>query len=814
MVGFFCESTKEGADGVVNNIKTKTLNESERDILGCEDHSTELDGLSLASLEPFVDFDFIKDWIEEMQVPDSEECNNADIGSGIGEYSCLDNPTGDVFARGMDGKETCGTVKAECWDTDELVVENRGGMVGNMKSDDFEESSLTDFVKADLGSADISYNDHQGDIMSSVKLEDETGVSMLNVRSCSIEEGLEKVSLGGTTHGLVIDVNDKIEMDSKVVSKDAGTNMNSDSDSESESETSSSSSSSSGSADEAKEMVKVEVLSKTKTVNNEQKVEVEEGEIMDSDEEKMVSWTDNDNDDENDEDQDDNASESSHDLELGDILDDDDGDAELPKGPIRSKNELQDLPLVPPVTVSLQPSHQISPVGVVLSVVGTQVIVEGSEKHNPISEGSILWITERRLPLGIIDEIFGPVKTPYYIVRYNLETEVPSDIQTGTRIGFVSEFVGHVLNDKKLYQKGYDASGENDEEIDETEFSDDEKEAEYKRMLKMSKRGNNNEIQVPGTKKKNTRNVKGRENTWTKNQPSASQSPALEIPPSQPSKIQQHLRPPSPFFTQGNHSGRPSAQSFGQSNQSSSSPLGPTFSGGPNTFNQMPQQGPVTLKGNWTNGMPSQPQNMAISNGFQLNGNWANNGMPSQPQNMGMSSGFQLNGNWPNNGMPSQPQSMATASGFPPNGMPWLQQNYPQPSNGPISWQQQQLVSQFPLGTLGPSQPQFDLSQLLTGSLLGQMNFNMGTPNSPWSGMLGPNLSGQAPFMNPDAQLHMFSGLMSNGPEPTGLNSNHPNEEVSAQTHQGVSSGRGRGRGRGRKSFQQRGGRFGGRRGR
>ncbi|XP_074267677.1 uncharacterized protein LOC141591179 isoform X2 [Silene latifolia] len=779
-----------------------------------------------------------------MQVPDSAECNNAEVGSGLGENSALGNSTGNVLAQGMDDQETCGTVKAECYGTDELLLEDRGGIVDIVKSDSFEESSLSDFVKVELGSAETTFNDHQRDIMSSVKLDDGTGGAMLDIRccsklgslSCSIEEGLEKVSLGGGTHGLVIDVNDKIEMDSKVVSKDAGTNSNSESESESESRTSSSSSSSSssGSADEAKEMIKVEVLSKTKTDSNKQKVEVEEGEIMDSDAERMVSWTDNDkaDDDDNDEDQDDNATESSYDLELGDILDDEDGDAELPKGPIRSKNELQDLPPVPQVTVSLQPSHQISPVGVVLSVLGTQVIVEGSEKHNPISEGSILWITETRLPLGIIDEIFGPVKTPYYIVRYNLESEVPSDIQNGTRIGFVSEFVGHVLNEKNLYQKGYDASGENDEEIDETEFSDDEKEAEFKRMLKMSKRGNNNESRGPGTKKKNTRNVKGTENTWTKNQPSASQSPMLEVPSSQPSKMQQHLRPPSPFFTQGNQSGGPSAQFFSQSNQSSSSPLGPIFPGGPNTFNQMPQQGPVTLNGNWTNGMPSQPQNMPISNGFQLNGNWASNGMPSQPQNMAMSSGFQpngmpsqpqnmplsngfqLNGNWTNNGMPSQPQNMAMSSGFQPNGMLWMQQNYPQPSNVPVPWQHQQPASQFPSGTLGPSQPQYDLSQLPTGCLLGPMNFNMGAPNSPWSGMVGPNLSGQAPFVSPNAQLPTFSGFMPNGPQPTGLNTNYPtgNEEVSSQTHQGVSSGRGRGRGR--KSFQQRGGRFGGRRGR
>lgn len=116
---------------------------------------------------------------------------------------------------------------------------------------------------------------------------------------------------------------------------------------------------------------------------------------------------------------------------------------------------------------------------------GCQVIVEGVEEHNPLSEGSILWVTESRKPLGVVDEIFGPVKNPYYVVRYNSEAEIPTGIQQGSLISFVSEFSDYALNNGDLYKKGYDASGEHDEECsEELEFSDDEKEAEYKRMKK------------------------------------------------------------------------------------------------------------------------------------------------------------------------------------------------------------------------------------------------------------------------------------------------------------------------------------------
>ncbi|ONK75954.1 uncharacterized protein A4U43_C03F22310 [Asparagus officinalis] len=183
-----------------------------------------------------------------------------------------------------------------------------------------------------------------------------------------------------------------------------------------------------------------------------------------------------------------------------------DGEGAVPKGPIKSKHEIEDLPPVPLVELSLEQHHQTLPVGFVSSILGNRAIVDGSEQHSPLNEGSILWITETRLPLGRIDEIFGPVKNPYYIVRYNSEKEVPPGISVGTAISFVIAFASHILNEKHLYQKGYDASGLDDEEVaDDVEFSDDEKEAEYKRSLRQNKRDTNHgNLQAGFSKKKAT----------------------------------------------------------------------------------------------------------------------------------------------------------------------------------------------------------------------------------------------------------------------------------------------------------------------
>ncbi|CAL9093794.1 unnamed protein product [Musa textilis] len=188
-----------------------------------------------------------------------------------------------------------------------------------------------------------------------------------------------------------------------------------------------------------------------------------------------------------------------------------DAEEQVVRGPIKSKNELEVLPSVPQVEITLKPHHQTIPMGVISSVLGNRVIVEGSVNHNPLNEGSILWITETRTLLGIIDEIFGPVKKPYYVVRYNSENDVPTGITDGTAVSFVIEFANYVL-DKNICNKGYDASGENDEEItNEVEFSDDEKEVEYRRSMRQAKRGPDDRKHVKlknDTRKKKT-NFKG-----------------------------------------------------------------------------------------------------------------------------------------------------------------------------------------------------------------------------------------------------------------------------------------------------------------
>ena len=215
--------------------------------------------------------------------------------------------------------------------------------------------------------------------------------------------------------------------------------------------------------------------------------------------------------------------------------------------------------------------------------------MEGVEKHDPLNEGSILWMTESRTPLGLINEIFGPVKNPYYVVRYNSESEVPKGIHGGTLISFVPEFANHVLNNKDLYNKGYDASGLNDEEVsDEAEFSDDEKEAEYKRKQRMTKRGMND--QNPGRRK----------NIGRKFPPKGGVPPTPTFP----------VAPAAPLHDHG-HCSTFSGNGQGPFGATTVVPPFPPANAGPN----------LTTNGVWTNGATlRQPQSAVPPNAFPTNG--------------------------------------------------------------------------------------------------------------------------------------------------------------------------------------------------
>ena len=153
--------------------------------------------------------------------------------------------------------------------------------------------------------------------------------------------------------------------------------------------------------------------------------------------------------------------------------------------PPRTKNEIVNhVPEMPDVP-EIGAEEEIELVGQIVSVVG-DVCVVASEKEDqaPLDETTPL-CSEERFGLGFVEEVFGPITKPMYTMRYDKKkcksANAPEKMTVGVKI-FCVRSMKKTLMPEKLYSKGYDNSGANDEEIDDDgEFSDDEAEAEAKR---------------------------------------------------------------------------------------------------------------------------------------------------------------------------------------------------------------------------------------------------------------------------------------------------------------------------------------------
>lgn len=91
--------------------------------------------------------------------------------------------------------------------------------------------------------------------------------------------------------------------------------------------------------------------------------------------------------------------------------------------------------------------------------------------------------------------MFGPVSAPFYSIRFlNSNDAAGFKNKLSCKVYFSKQFASFVLP-SQMKTRGTDASSKFDEEPpeDEVEFSDDEKEAEYKRNLKNKRAGKSNE---------------------------------------------------------------------------------------------------------------------------------------------------------------------------------------------------------------------------------------------------------------------------------------------------------------------------------
>ena len=174
---------------------------------------------------------------------------------------------------------------------------------------------------------------------------------------------------------------------------------------------------------------------------------------------------------------------------------DDDGDKSKNKAgdhQPRTANEVKE-DIVPKPDVVVTEDMKITYLGNVDRTVETMVLIKAVTpgEFQVLESGSVL-CNEKRTVIGAVAETLGRVQEPMYSVAFTNAKEIEDmGLEFGTKVFYVDSHSTFVFTQPLKNMKGTDASNIHDEEVgeDELEFSDDEKEAEYKRLKKLAKRG-------------------------------------------------------------------------------------------------------------------------------------------------------------------------------------------------------------------------------------------------------------------------------------------------------------------------------------
>ena len=261
--------------------------------------------------------------------------------------------------------------------------------------------------------------------------------------------------------------------------------------------------------------------------------------------------------------------------------DDEDGVKKGTKDPLQTKNEVTET-VLPKPDVTIAPEMKIQELGEIMTVVGgtttTVTIRAGTSGDIPrLDAGSVLCLEDRTVVAAIADT-FGPVAQPFYITRFTNAEEVESlKLEIGTRIFYSEQHAKFVFPSDMRKMKWTDASNIHDEEVNdvEMEFSDDEKEAEYKARRKANNRdkARGGKMQSDGGDRgrgrgRGDRSRGGRGGRYTQQGPPSSNSSALNYD-EEGDSLYNPLQRPAHFAANNGRTEPPLEQPYGSRQRAS-----------------------------------------------------------------------------------------------------------------------------------------------------------------------------------------------------------------------------------------------------
>ncbi|KAJ9651696.1 hypothetical protein H2198_009043 [Neophaeococcomyces mojaviensis] len=160
---------------------------------------------------------------------------------------------------------------------------------------------------------------------------------------------------------------------------------------------------------------------------------------------------------------------------------------------LRTTNEKPEE-VLPKPDITITDSMHVEELGAIEAIVENTALIRAKTtgEYQVLESGSVLCLPNRTV-VGVVAETLGRVEQPMYTVRFSSTADIEESgvSEKGTKVCYVREHSSFVFTQPLKAVKGSDASNFHDEEVgdDEMEFSDDEKEAEYKRQAKLRRKG-------------------------------------------------------------------------------------------------------------------------------------------------------------------------------------------------------------------------------------------------------------------------------------------------------------------------------------
>ncbi|KRZ16677.1 H/ACA ribonucleoprotein complex non-core subunit NAF1 [Trichinella zimbabwensis] len=161
------------------------------------------------------------------------------------------------------------------------------------------------------------------------------------------------------------------------------------------------------------------------------------------------------------------------------------GNLKAPK--VHGELSPEELPKIERLSIKAYNNVELVELGEIKSVFEKMIIINSNENVPPLAENTVVF-NDSRKSVGEIFEVFGPVKRPMYIIRYNGKSEIEElNLKEKMKLYYVDDeaFTNKIIP-HDLIAKGSDASWMHNHEVpeDERDFSDDEQERKWKLSMR------------------------------------------------------------------------------------------------------------------------------------------------------------------------------------------------------------------------------------------------------------------------------------------------------------------------------------------